>query len=101
MTDASGPEEASRPFNPPADPAPPTNAEREVSADDISLGKRLRQPRTAISIVLPIVVLVLVIRALPGFHLEALPGNILAANKWLLLAALGVYYLGFPLRGYR
>jgi len=101
MTDASGPEEASRPFNSPADPAPPTNAEREVSADDISLGKRLRQPRTAISIVLPIVVLVLVIRALPGFHLEALPGNILAANKWLLLAALGVYYLGFPLRGYR
>src|SRR2546430_1594278 len=83
-------------------PTPPRRRTRSgVSADDIALGKRLRQPRTAISIVLPIVVLVLVIRALPGFHLEALPGNILAANKWLLLAALGVYYLGFPLRGYR
>src|SRR5947208_12007219 len=78
-----------------------SNGDREVSVEDVSIGRRLRQPRTVISIVVPLVVLVLVIRALPGFHLEELPGNILAANKLLLVAALLVYYLGFPLRGYR
>ena len=75
--------------------------ERQVSAEDLSIGRRLRQPRTIISIVVPLVVLVLVIRSLPGFHLEQLPGNILAANKLLLVAAFLVYYLGFPLRGWR
>ena len=75
--------------------------ERQVSAEDLSIGRRLRQPRTIISIVVPLFVLVLVIRSLPGFHLEQLPGNILAANKLLLVAAFLVYYLGFPLRGWR
>ena len=75
--------------------------ERQVSAEDLSIGRRLRQPRTIISIAVPLVVLVLVIRSLPGFHLEQLPGNILAANKLLLVAAFLVYYLGFPLRGWR
>jgi uncharacterized protein (TIRG00374 family) len=72
-----------------------------VNADAISLGKRLRQPRTIISLVLPIFLLLLFVRALPGFHLEELPALILGANGWLLLAAFLVYYLGFPLRGLR
>jgi uncharacterized protein (TIRG00374 family) len=72
-----------------------------VNADSISLGKRLRQPRTIISLVLPIALLLLFARALPGFHLEELPALILGANGWLLLAAFVVYYLGFPLRGLR
>ena len=73
----------------------------DVTADQLSLGRRLRQPRTIISLVLPIVLLILFARALPGFKLDALPGLILTANPLLLLAAFSVFYLGFPLRGLR
>ena len=73
----------------------------QVNADSLSLGRRLRQPKTIISLVLPIVLLVLFVRALPGFKLDALPGLILQANPLLLLGAFVVFYLGFPLRGLR
>jgi glycosyltransferase 2 family protein len=66
-----------------------------------SISSRLRDPRTIISIVLPIVILVLIFAAAPGFELDQLPGLISQANPWYLLAAVGIYYLGFPLRGYR
>jgi uncharacterized protein (TIRG00374 family) len=49
----------------------------------------------------PVVLLVLLLRALPGFRLEELPAHILAADGRLLVLAFVVYYLGFPLRGYR
>ncbi len=65
------------------------------------LAQRLRSPRTIVSIIVPLGILVLLVIALPGFHLDQLPGNIEHANPWWLLAALAVYYLGFPLRGYR
>jgi glycosyltransferase 2 family protein len=68
---------------------------------DLSLVHRLRQPRTIISLLLPIVLLALFVNNLPGFKLEELPAKIGAANPWLLLAAFGVFYLGFPLRGLR
>jgi len=74
---------------------------QEQASAPTPLSRRLRDPRTIISIVVPIVVLVLVLVALPGFRLDELPVLISNANLWLLLAALGVYYLGFPLRGYR
>ncbi len=74
---------------------------QEQASEPTPLSRRLRDPRTIISIVVPIVVLVLVLVALPGFRLDELPVLIGNANLWLLLAALGVYYLGFPLRGYR
>ena len=74
--------------------------DREV-ADQLSLGRRLRQPRTIISLALPIGLLILFARSLPGFHLEELPGKIAGANPLLLLAAFAIFYLGFPLRGYR
>ena len=45
--------------------------------------------------------LVLFARSLPGFQLDQLPGKIAQANPLLLLAALAIFYLGFPLRGYR
>jgi uncharacterized protein (TIRG00374 family) len=73
----------------------------EVTAEQLSIGRRLRQPRTIISIVLPIGLLLLFVRALPGFQLERLPELLLGANPLLLLVAFLVYYLGFPLRGYR
>jgi hypothetical protein len=72
-----------------------------VTVDQLSLGRRLRQRRTIVSLVLPLVLLVLFARALPGFRLEELPGLILQANPLLLLAAFAVFYLGFPLRGLR
>ncbi len=68
---------------------------------DLSLAHRLRQPRTIISLVLPIVLLVLFVQNLPGFKLEELPAKILGANPWLLIAAFVIFYLGFPLRGLR
>jgi len=69
--------------------------------DQLSLVARLRQPRTIISLVLPIALLVLFVRSLPGFKLDQLPDTILAANGLLLLAAFTIYYVGFPLRGWR
>ncbi len=74
--------------------------ERRVR-DELSLGRRLRQPRTIVSIVVPIALLMLFARSLPGFKLDELPAKILATNPLYLLAALTVYYLGFPLRGLR
>ncbi len=75
----------------------PLPSERE----QLSLSRRLRDPRTIISIVVPVVLLVLIALNLEGFRLDRLPAMILGANPLLLLAALLIYYLGFPLRGYR
>jgi hypothetical protein len=82
-----------------------TDAERReadrVSADSLSLGRRLRQPKTIVSLVLPLILLFFLVRSLPGFKLEELPGLILQANPLLLLAAFAIFYVGFPLRGLR
>ncbi len=75
--------------------------DQEVTPDQISLGRRLRQPRTIVSLIVPLILLVLFVRSLPGFHLDQLPGVILRANPLLLLAAFTIFYLGFPLRGVR
>ncbi|HEY7736499.1 MAG TPA: lysylphosphatidylglycerol synthase transmembrane domain-containing protein [Candidatus Limnocylindrales bacterium] len=72
-----------------------------VSSDQLSLGRRLRQPRTIVSLVLPLALLVLFVRSLPGFRLEELPDLILGADPALLVLAFVVFYLGFPLRAYR
>ncbi len=88
----------------PAGPPPAStsgDADGEVRADQLSLSKRLRQPRTLISLILPILLLALFLVALPGFELEQLPGKIAAADPVLLLAAFVVFYIGFPLRGLR
>jgi glycosyltransferase 2 family protein len=73
----------------------------ELSGDQLALGRRLRQRRTIVSLVLPLILLVLFAAALPGFHLERLPGLIFHANPLLLLAAFAIFYAGFPLRGLR
>ena len=88
----------------PAGPPPAStsgDSDGEVRADQLSLSKRLRQPRTLISLILPILLLALFLVALPGFELDQLPGKIAAANPVLLLAAFVVFYIGFPLRGLR
>ena len=95
MTEASNPPPVS-----PTPPAPPSEPEPERQPD-LSLSHRLRQPRTLISLIVPIVLLVLFVIALPGFELDQLPGKIASADPLLLLAAFVIFYLGFPLRGLR
>ena len=92
--------------SPPSEPAsaavPPAEPpDQEVRPDQLSLSTRLRQPRTLISLILPIILLALFVVALPGFELEQLPGKIASANPLLLLGAFAIFYLGFPLRGLR
>jgi hypothetical protein len=84
----------------PTQPAPPAE-EAEVRAEQLSLASRLRQPRTIVSLVLPIVLLALFVKSLPGFKLEELPDKILGANPLLMLGAFVIFYIGFPLRGLR
>ena len=80
---------------------PEPEPDPEVTSAQLSLGRRLRQPRTIISLALPLVLLYLFARSLPGFHLDEVPGTILRANWLYLAAAFGIFYLGFPLRGLR
>jgi hypothetical protein len=67
----------------------------------MSLGARLRQPRTILSIAIPLVLLVLLARFALNIQVEEVIAGIAEANPLLLLAALAVFYLGFPLRGLR
>ena len=80
---------------------PPSELEGEVSADQLSLGRRLRSPRTILSLLLPLILLVLVFRVALNIDVGALIQGITEANLLLLLAAFLVFYVGFPLRGYR
>jgi uncharacterized protein (TIRG00374 family) len=87
----------------PADraPDPAVDPSDREAVDQLSLGRRLRQPRTIVSLVLPIFLLLLLVKTLPGFDLAALPGIIGAANPLFILAGFAIYYAGFPLRGFR
>jgi glycosyltransferase 2 family protein len=91
--------------SPSADLAPPTDVpvavSDDVTPDQLSLARRLRQPRTLLSIVIPLVLLALVVINLRGFRLDGLGQTLLQANPFLLVGAFVVYYVGFPLRGYR
>jgi hypothetical protein len=80
--------------------APVTAPEPEVTPEQVSLGRRLRQPRTILSIAVPLVIIV-IFAVLNWEQLQRVPELILAANGALVLAAFVVFYLGFPLRGYR
>jgi glycosyltransferase 2 family protein len=74
--------------------------EAEVTADQLSLGRRLRQPRTIISLAVPLVAIA-IFAWLNRDQLGRVPGLILDVNLALLLAAFVVFYSGFPLRGLR
>jgi uncharacterized protein (TIRG00374 family) len=76
-------------------------AEDQATADQLSLGRRLRRPRAIVSLVLPIILLILVFRLALNVDFEELITGIQQANPWLLLAAFAIFYAGFPLRGYR
>jgi uncharacterized protein (TIRG00374 family) len=81
-------------------PSEAMDDERLPDAEQMSLAARLRQPRTIISIAVPLFIIGFFV-ALNGEALSKVPGLILAANPWLILAAFAVFYAGFPLRGLR
>jgi glycosyltransferase 2 family protein len=105
------------PATPLARPGGATRPTRETPADgggrsgargsngdeggQISLGDRLRQPRTIIALGLPLVALVLIFKVALNVDFAQLASSVAVANKWLLLAAFLVFYAGFPIRGYR
>jgi uncharacterized protein (TIRG00374 family) len=68
--------------------------------EQMSLIRRLREPKTILSIVVPLAIIVIA-AFLNRQYLGELPTDIGRANPWLVLAAFVVYYIGFPLRGWR
>lgn len=89
--------------SPPDLPPPPLSLEAPVAEPDgaqMSLAARLRQPRTIISIAIPLAVIAVFV-ALNGEQLSQVPALILGANPALALLAFAVFYAGFPLRGRR
>jgi len=73
----------------------------DLSEGAVPITDRLRDRRTQASIIVPVLVLVLFAVALPGFELDTLVGYVLNADPIWLIAAFAIYYIGFPLRGYR
>ena len=72
----------------------------EVTPEQVSLGRRLRQPRTIISVLIPLAIIVAFV-ILNGQQLSKVPTLIAAADPALVLVAFLVFYCGFPLRGLR
>jgi uncharacterized protein (TIRG00374 family) len=87
-----------------ADAADGITLEDEASAaaevDQIALSRRLRQPRTIISILVPLAVIGAFV-ALNGEQLGRVPGLIAEADLRLVGLAFLIFYAGFPLRGFR
>ena len=73
----------------------------ELTGGAVPITARLRDRRTQLSIIVPVIVLLLFAVALPGFQLDQLVAYIVAADPIWLVAAFVIYYAGFPLRGYR
>ena len=80
--------------------ASPLLSEGEPDAAQMSLARRLRQPRTIISIAVPLAVIAIFV-GINGGQLSKVPQLVLAANPALVLLAFVVFYAGFPLRGRR
>ena len=70
-------------------------------SDQLSLGRRLRQPRTILSLAIPLVLLVLIFRVFLNLDVNELVDGVGRSNKLVILAAFVVFYAGFPLRGLR
>jgi uncharacterized protein (TIRG00374 family) len=68
--------------------------------DQLSLARRLRQPRTIISVLVPLVVIAVFVAA-NGAQLATVPDLIARADLRLVVVAFVVFYAGFPLRGLR
>jgi uncharacterized membrane protein YbhN (UPF0104 family) len=84
------------------DPAHSTHGDvaEAVAEEGISFAQRLRQPRTILSFVVAIVIIVLVVMRL-NINVHEVWRNVRSANPWLLFCAFVVYYLSFPVRALR
>ena len=69
-------------------------------AEQMSIVRRLREPKTILSIAVPLAIIVIA-ALLNRKYLSDIPNDIGKANPWLILLAFLVYYAGFPLRGWR
>jgi conserved hypothetical protein len=74
--------------------------DRAVGAGQLSLSARLRQPRTIISILVPLAIIAVFV-SINGSQLSKVPGLIAGADLWLVAVAFVIFYAGFPLRGLR
>ena len=89
----------SRPRNP-CCPRPLADDDPPVRPDQLSIRRRLLQPRTILSIAVPLVIIAIFFW-LNGDRLVEVPALLLQADWRYVLLAFGIFYLGFPLRGYR
>jgi uncharacterized protein (TIRG00374 family) len=78
----------------------PEDAVEVPPPEQMSILRRLRQPRTVLSIAVPLAIIVVAL-FLNRAALSEVPVYIGRTNPVLLAAGFGVYYLGFPLRGRR
>ena len=78
--------------------APP---DAQIPEREVSLGRRLANWRTIVSIVFAIGLLILVFQFVLRVDFGRTWGLIAGANPVILLAAVAAYYLTFPVRGYR
>ena len=72
----------------------------EDGVERVSLSARLRQTKTIVSILVPLLIIAFFV-ALNRETLSKVPSLIAGANPALVLVAFLVFYLGFPLRGFR
>src|SRR5579872_3287428 len=77
-----------------------TNAEPEITAEQLSIGKRLLNWRTIVPLVIVVVALVYFAKQA---HIDPQKtwAAIRAANVWFLVVSFGIYYLSFPIRTLR
>ncbi len=74
--------------------------DRSAGAGQLSLSDRLRQPRTIISILVPLAIIA-IFALVNGSQLGKVPGLIGGADLRLVAVAFVVFYAGFPMRGLR
>jgi glycosyltransferase 2 family protein len=72
----------------------------EPAPGQMSILRRLRQPRTLLSIAVPLVIIVIAV-GLNWKDMQSVPGDIGRANLPFVLLAFLSYYAGFPIRGLR
>jgi hypothetical protein len=78
----------------------PEEAVEVPPPEQMSLMRRVRQPKTILSIAVPLVIIVVAV-LLNRDKLAEVPRDVGKANLGLVGLAFAVYYLGFPLRGHR
>ncbi len=78
----------------------PTEPGESEPGEPLSLAARLRQPRTIVSILIPLAIIALFV-VLNGEQLAKVPGLIAESDLRLVAIAFLVFYAGFPLRGVR